>query len=105
MNISDKMGMYLLEKMERDLESNKIQLQVKEEVIEKKATYNTKLVELIEEWECKYFKLEEECCELKKKNKTLENKLEVATAMVGIKSEECIPPKRMSRKKGVVAND
>ncbi|WP_330111954.1 hypothetical protein VSU16_04680 [Cetobacterium somerae] len=35
MNISEKMGLYLLEKMDNDLESNKNQIKVKEEVIEK----------------------------------------------------------------------
>lgn len=113
MNISEKMGLYLLEKMDNDLESNKNQIKVKEEVIEKIGVYNAQLAEQIEEWKHKYFKLEEECCELKKRNKTLENdkvfhvneiqkrnsemkvlenevkelkgKLEVATAMVGIK--------------------
>ena len=125
MNISDKMGLYLLEKMDNDLESNKNQIKVKEEVIEKIGVYNAQLEEQIEEWKYKYFKLEEECCELKKKNKCLENdkvfhvneiqkrnkeikelenKLEVATAMVGLKNEVTPPPKQRGRKKGVVAN-
>lgn len=157
MNISDKMGLYLLEKMDNDLESNKNQIKVKEEVIEKIGVYNAQLAEQIEEWKYKYFKLEEECCELKKKNKCLENdkvfhvneiqkrnkeikdleiqkediakkddellnekndeiiklgvkilelenKLEVATAMVGLKNEVTPPPKQRGRKKGVVAN-
>ncbi|WP_330111955.1 hypothetical protein VSU16_04685 [Cetobacterium somerae] len=100
--------------------------------MKKIGVYNAQLAEQIEEWKHKYFKLEEECCELKKRNKTLENdkvfhvneiqkrnsemkvlenevkelkgKLEVATAMVGIKNE-VIPtpvPNKRGRKKGVV---
>lgn len=131
MNISEKMGLYLLEKMYNDLESDKNQIKVKEEFIEKIEVYNAQLAEQIEVWKHKYFKLEEECCELKKRNKALENdkvfhvneiqkrnsemkvlenevkelkgKLEVATAMVGIKNE-VIPtpvPNKRGRKKGV----
>lgn len=73
MQLSDKLKEYLIDSLMRDKENLEREVKIKEGIIAKLGIEHGKEKTLTEDWKNKYFKLEEENCELKKKVKRLEN--------------------------------
>lgn len=73
MQLSDKLKEYLVNSLMRDKENLEREIMIKEKVITNLGIENGKEKTLTDDWKHKYFKLEEENCELKKKVKRLEN--------------------------------
>lgn len=73
MQLSDKLKEYLIDSLMRDKENLEREVKIKEDIIAKLGVEHGKEKTLTEDWKNKYFKLEEENCELKKKVKRLEN--------------------------------
>lgn len=73
MQLSDKLKEYLIDSLMRDKENLEREVKIKEDIIAKLGVEHGKEKTLTEDWKHKYFKLEEENCELKKKVKRLEN--------------------------------
>ena len=73
MQLRDKLKEYLIDSLMRDKENLEREVKIKEDVIARLGMENGKEKKTSDDWRCKYFKLEEENCELKKKVKRLEN--------------------------------
>lgn len=74
MQLSDKLKEYLIDSLMRDKENLEREVKIKEDIIAKLGIEHGKEKTLTEDWKHKYFKLEEENCELKKKNVKLKEK-------------------------------
>lgn len=73
MQLSDKLKEYLVNSLMRDKENLEREILTKEDIIAKLGIENGKEKTIADDWKLKYFKLEEENCELKKKVKRLDN--------------------------------
>ncbi len=73
MQLSDKLKEYLINSLMRDKENLERLIQTKEEVISKIGVRNGDLACQVEDIKYKFYQKDDECCELKKKVKRLEN--------------------------------
>lgn len=73
MQLSDKSKEYLINSLMRDKEELERKVYNKEDVIAQIGKYNADLTKQIEDLKYKFYQKDDECCELKKKVKRLED--------------------------------